>query len=85
MISLSSSLLVVIMPAFQFTGEARSSLRVGSDDLVRRGDALQYELDEGPCLDAVHSHLTVISQDLERENNGRAGLTLCWPISTSGP
>ena len=40
---------------------------VGSDDLVRRGDALQYELDEGPCLEAVHSHLTVISQDFERE------------------
>ena len=28
---------------------------------------MQCELDEGPCLDAVHSHLTVISQDLERE------------------
>ena len=40
---------------------------VGSDDLVRRGDALQYELDEGPCLDALHSQLTVISQDSERE------------------
>jgi GAF domain-containing protein len=40
---------------------------VGSDDVVRRGDALQYELDEGPCLDAVRQHQTVVSQDLNRE------------------
>jgi GAF domain-containing protein len=40
---------------------------VGSDDLVRRGDALQYQLDEGPCLDAVRGHETVISQNLHRE------------------
>jgi GAF domain-containing protein len=41
---------------------------VGSDDLVRRGDALQYELDEGPCLDSLRSHETVISQDLRKES-----------------
>jgi hypothetical protein len=40
---------------------------VGSDDLVRRGDALQYELAEGPCLDSLHSHETVMSQDLSQE------------------
>jgi GAF domain-containing protein len=40
---------------------------VASDDVVRRGDALQYELDEGPCLDTVRWHETVISQDLSRE------------------
>jgi GAF domain-containing protein len=39
----------------------------GSDDVVRRGDALQYELDEGPCLDSVRWHETVLSQDLSRE------------------
>ena len=38
-----------------------------SDDAVRRGDILQYELDEGPCLDSVRWHETVLSQDLGRE------------------
>lgn len=35
-----------------------------TDDVVRRGDALQYELSEGPCLDAVRRQHTVISPDL---------------------
>lgn len=35
-----------------------------SDDVVLRGDAWQYELSEGPCLDAVRLEHTVISQDL---------------------
>lgn len=38
-----------------------------SDDVARRGDALQDQLDEGPCLDSVRSHETVISQDLRHE------------------
>lgn len=45
----------------------RISTPAGSDDVVRRGDALQYELDEGPCLDSVRWHETVVSQDLSRE------------------
>jgi transcriptional regulator with GAF, ATPase, and Fis domain len=40
---------------------------VGSDDVVRRGDALQYQLDEGPCLDSVRCQETVISQNLRQE------------------
>ena len=40
---------------------------VGSDDVVRRGDALQYDLNEGPCLDSVRWHQIVLSQDLSRE------------------
>jgi GAF domain-containing protein len=40
---------------------------VGSDDVVRRGDALQYQFDEGPCLDSVRCHQTVISQNLRQE------------------
>jgi transcriptional regulator with GAF, ATPase, and Fis domain len=39
----------------------------GSDDVVRRGDALQYQLDEGPCLDSVRCQETVISQNLSQE------------------
>ncbi len=38
-----------------------------SDDVVRRGHALQYQFDEGPCLDSVRCHATVISQDLRQE------------------
>ena len=37
------------------------------DDVVRRGDALQYQLHEGPCLDAVHWQETVISRNLSEE------------------
>jgi GAF domain-containing protein len=43
------------------------STPAASDDLVRNGDAWQYELGEGPCLDAVHSRETVISEDLNQE------------------
>ena len=43
------------------------STPAASDDLVRNGDAWQYELGEGPCLDAVHSRETVISEDLTQE------------------
>lgn len=35
-----------------------------TDDVVRDGDALQYELGEGPCLDTVRFEHTVISHDL---------------------
>jgi GAF domain-containing protein len=38
-----------------------------SDNVVSRGDALQYELDEGPCLDSLRWRETVVSQDLRRE------------------
>ncbi|HEY3339648.1 MAG TPA: GAF and ANTAR domain-containing protein [Propionicimonas sp.] len=35
-----------------------------SSEKARLCDQLQYELDEGPCLDTVRSHLTVISNDI---------------------
>ncbi len=38
-----------------------------SDPLVARGDALQYELREGPCLDAVHHRVLVESGDVETD------------------
>ena len=43
------------------------STPVASDDVVRRGDALQYQLNEGPCLDAVRCQETVISRNLVEE------------------
>ena len=45
----------------------KMSTAAASDDLARRGDALQHELDEGPCLDVVRESRTVISQDLSRD------------------
>jgi GAF domain-containing protein len=38
-----------------------------TDELVDRGDELQYELGEGPCLDAIWYHDTVVSADLAEE------------------
>ena len=35
-----------------------------TDDVVRDGDALQYALGEGPCLDTVRFEHTVLSHDL---------------------
>ena len=35
-----------------------------SDDSLRQIDALQHELDEGPCLDALQQDHTVVSNDL---------------------
>ena len=43
------------------------STPVASDDVARRGDALQYQLDEGPSLDAVRRQETVISPNLGEE------------------
>ena len=38
-----------------------------SDDVVRLGDRWQYELQEGPCVDTVRRHETVLSLDLTHE------------------
>ena len=38
-----------------------------TDAFVARGDALQFELQEGPCIDAVWEHEIVVSTDLTRE------------------
>ncbi len=43
------------------------STPIAFDDVVRRGDALQYQLHEGPCLDAVRCQETVISRNLSEE------------------
>jgi len=39
-----------------------------TDDLVRRGDQLQYECNEGPCLQSIHKQETVQSDDLITED-----------------
>ncbi|MEP6695382.1 MAG: GAF and ANTAR domain-containing protein [Pseudonocardiales bacterium] len=45
---------------------------VQTDDLVTRGDRLQVELDEGPCMSAIREQQTVQVDDLA--NDGR------WPL-----
>ncbi len=35
-----------------------------TSDVVEKADALQYELDEGPCLDAIRREDTYVSNDL---------------------
>jgi transcriptional regulator with GAF, ATPase, and Fis domain len=44
-------------------------------DAARRGDALQYELGEGPCLDAIWQQDTILADDLATDER--------WP--TWGP
>ncbi len=36
----------------------------GSSEVLKRLDRLQFELQEGPCYDALHSHEVVIGRDL---------------------
>jgi GAF domain-containing protein len=46
----------------------RVTTDVATDDIVRRGDEMQYELGEGPCLQAIYEHETINSDDLARED-----------------
>jgi transcriptional regulator with GAF, ATPase, and Fis domain len=43
------------------------STPAASDDVPRALDRLQYELDEGPCLDAMREHEVFLVQDLSVE------------------
>lgn len=52
---------------FRRLRQLRTVTGASSDRVVRRVDAPQNELDEGPCLDSVRTHDTVISQDLSRD------------------
>jgi len=53
------------------------SVRLSTDDLARRCDVLQYEVGEGPCLDAAYEHRTVRIEDLWDDNR--------WPGSRIAP
>lgn len=41
--------------------------RAGSDEALKRLDALQFELKEGPCYDALRMHVVVIGRDLAHD------------------
>jgi len=54
------------------TGRAVESL-ANSSALILRADQLQYELDEGPCLDAVWTDGVFVVPDLRATAGGRGG------------
>lgn len=56
-------------------GRRRVETVAATSDDVRRGDALQYELNEGPCLDAAWEERQVYCPDLAKDHR--------WP--TWGP
>jgi GAF domain-containing protein len=77
---------LVIELAFQFSpstagvgvsllSEERKLTTTASDPLVQRADALQYELDEGPCLAAWRQRQTVRVDDMTTESR--------WPLWTA--
>jgi len=45
-------------------GRGGAETVAASSDKARLCDQLQYDLDEGPCLDTVRSHQTVVSNDI---------------------
>jgi AmiR/NasT family two-component response regulator len=49
--------------------------RVGSDDMVRRANELQYEVGEGPCLSVRQDQDTIVVTDLAAEDR--------WPTWAS--
>lgn len=45
----------------------RIETQAATDDMCRRADELQIELDEGPCLQAIRDEETVVVRDLSSE------------------
>lgn len=57
---------------------ARKSSAAASDEVVERADALQYELEQGPCLSAWAAGETIVVQDIvadERWTDWSAAVT----------
>ncbi len=49
-------------------GGRRIETPAATSEVALRGDRLQYELNEGPCLDTIQSQETVVSRDLLHES-----------------
>jgi len=56
-------------------GRRRIETPAATDDACRRGDELQYEVGQGPCLQSIHDQETVRSGDLRTEQR--------WPLWSS--
>jgi GAF domain-containing protein len=48
-------------------GRGRIETQAASDDMCRRADELQIEVDEGPCLQSIRDEETVVVRDLGSE------------------
>lgn len=48
-------------------GRGRIETQAASDDVCRRADELQIEVDEGPCLQSIRDEETVVVRDLGSE------------------
>lgn len=63
---------VAVVPGCDHAGVSvverrRITTRGSSDGVPPRVDSIQYETDEGPCLDAIRDHKTIQVDDLRRE------------------
>lgn len=68
-LSLGVGLFVELVEGCDYAGVTRvgrsgAETVAASSEKARLCDQLQYDLDEGPCLDTVRSHQTVISNDI---------------------
>jgi GAF domain-containing protein len=48
-------------------GGRRIETPAATSDVALQGDRLQYELNEGPCLDSIATQHTIVSSDLQTE------------------
>lgn len=66
-------LAVELVPGCDYAGISlvgkgrRISTVAATDDVARAGDARQYEVDQGPCLDSIRQEMTVTSARLAAE------------------
>lgn len=61
------------IPGFDHVGistlerNGKPETRAGTDDLVWELDTIQYELDEGPCVDSLHQASVVTAPDIRND------------------
>jgi GAF domain-containing protein len=51
-----------------------------SSEIAYRSDLAQYEADEGPCLEALREHVTVVIDDLEADDRWPAYRAAALPL-----
>ena len=61
-------------------GKGRKTTSAASDPLVERADALQYELDDGPCLSAWRERMAFRIDDLQTETRWPAWTLAALPL-----
>ena len=71
-LQITVNLMHEVLPATQGAGvtlirEAKRLTAAHTDEVVKRADALQYELDEGPCLSAFNDGSPYLIDSMEKE------------------